>query len=120
MSYLAKDKWVRVMTDYSSDGLWAKDGCAVDDQELPVSTELKQRLSVWCANYEKSEFYLPPEERRNGQFDLIAHGKEGRDIARAIKAELPDWTVVYFDEAVLEIVGRDAPRGSFEYEIVSP
>lgn len=115
---LAEQKWVRVMTDYGSDGLWNKSGAAVDAESLPVSDALKAQLAAWCERYEKSGFYLAPEDRQNASFDVVAHGNEGRVIARAIKAHLPDWTVIYYDEAVYEIVGSDAPRGCYEYEIV--
>ena len=119
MSYLAKDKWVRIMTDYASDGLWAKNGCGVDADSLPVSPTTRERLSAWCDKFQSTQFYLPPDQREKNEFDVIAHGSEGRAIARLVKSELPDWTVVYFDKAVYKIVGSDAPRGCYEYEVVS-
>jgi hypothetical protein len=96
--HLTPDRWVRVMADYGTDGLWERDGVMMDRQDLPVSAELAKRHLTWCDVYERSEFYLDPSERKR-EFDLPVFAAEGMEIARAIKAELPDWTVVYFDEA---------------------
>ena len=52
------------------------------------------------------------------EIDLDAFAAEGRAIARAVKAELPDWSIVYFDEAAAaraELPGRAAP--TYEVEI---
>jgi hypothetical protein len=100
---LSDDKWVRVMADYGSCGLWAKDGCGVGDDELPVSDEIKERLRKW-------QHWFDDE---HPDFDVEKFSDEGRDIAHIIKAALPDWTVIYFDEAR----SGNVPRLDFEYEI---
>lgn len=111
-------KWVRVMADYSSDGLWHHDGTMMERDELPISAELQARHEQWCHWYEKSE---GPSSKHGSEpsktFDYAGFSKEGKEIARAIKMELPDWTVIYFDEeaalsTVLKIVRED-----YEYEI---
>jgi uncharacterized protein involved in propanediol utilization len=114
---MAEDKWVRVMADYSSDGLWRRDGAMFSRSDLPVSAGLAARHAAWCAAYEASEFYMPEEEREK-EFDLAAFAAEGLAIARAIKAELPDWTLVYYDEAAAQAaIGTDRPRWAYEYAV---
>ena len=46
--------------------------------------------------------------------DHDAFAAEGRAIAQAVKAQLPDWIVVYFDESQM---GGGRPRFAYEYEI---
>jgi hypothetical protein len=115
---LVAEKWVRIMCDYCADGLWSKRGGACDLADLPVSAELLARIALWQAWFEKC-----PSDGR-GWPDIEAFSAEGESIARAVKAELPDWTVIYHDEAKAEALlrqGREsyqrAPRQVFEYEI---
>jgi hypothetical protein len=78
------------MPDYGSAGVWDHDGAPLDPAKLPLSPKLRARLARWTARFEKSF---------NGEIDMEAFAAEGRAIARAVKAELPDWSIVYFDEA---------------------
>lgn len=108
--------WVRVMADYSSDGLWSRDGAMMSRADLSVGGVVRDRHAAWCLWYAESEFFLGPEHR-TAAFDLEAFAAEGLEIARAIKAELPGWTVVYHDEAAAQRSGSDAPRRAYEYEV---
>lgn len=111
------EKWVRVMCDFSAEGVWAKDGAGIGMDELPISREIKQRLLEWQEWFERdNENYLPPSQRTT-TFDVAAFSKEGLEIAKAIKAELPDWTVVYFDEGKSSAGNRASDRSGFEYEV---
>lgn len=113
----AKPNWVKVMADYSSCGLWDSRGVHSDDSELPVSDELKARLRQWCDWYERNDDYLPEPTT---QFDYTAFAAEGLLIAKAIKAELPDWTVMYFDESKLHnslSAGKSRPQEGYVQEI---
>ena len=106
-------KWVRVMADYCSDGLWDHEGTMMGRDSLPISTQLKTRHEQWCLWYEKNTKNVP--------FDYSEFSKEGREISHAIKTELPDWTVIYFDEGALDQcidddIGINA-REKYEYEI---
>jgi hypothetical protein len=78
------------MADYGSAGVWDHDGAPLDPSSLPLSAKLRTRLARWCDRFEKSF---------ETEIDLEAFAAEGRAIARAVKAELPDWSIVYFDEA---------------------
>jgi hypothetical protein len=102
---LADDSWVRIMADYSADGVWAKDGAAETADELPISDELRARLRAWQRWFDV--------EADSDYFNAVGFSEEGRQIALAIKSELPNWTVVYFDEAR----SRQVPGPAYQYEI---
>lgn len=112
----AKPCWVKGMADYSSCGLWDSRGVHWDDSDLPVSDELKARLRKWCDWYERNDDYLPEPTT---QFDYKAFSAAGLLIAKAIKAELPDWTVTYFDESKLmkALEGKRKPQDGYVQEI---
>ena len=51
------------------------------------------------------------------EIDLEAFAAEGRAIAHAVKAELPDWSIVYFDEAAAAREKYQGPPSTYEVEI---
>jgi hypothetical protein len=112
-------RWVKVMAEYSSSGLWDSNGTHADEDFVPMSEALKARLKAWCLWYEKNEDYL---DTPDPAFDYVSFSAEGFAIAKAIKAELPDWTVIYFDEAKMPGIakgseGRAIPLETFQYEV---
>lgn len=113
---LNEEKWVRIMADYSADGIWSKDGCGCDIEELPVTQELRNRILTWSLAYEYTDSVRP--SRVPPQFWVY----EGLEIARAVKCQLPDWVVIYFDEIKcsdhMKNAGHKCDRSYFEYEIV--
>lgn len=117
-------RWVKVMADYSSSGLWNSNGANADVDFVPMSAALRARLDAWCLWYEKNEDYLGTPD---SDFDYVSFCAEGLAVAKAIKAELPDWTVVYFDESKMPGIapgteragGRAVPREEYEYEVTS-
>ena len=48
--------------------------------------------------------------------DVESFSRAGLAIANAVKAELPDWQVIYFDAAAVER-HRESSRELFEYEV---
>jgi hypothetical protein len=90
MSIRKRPRHLHLMADYGSAGVWDHDGAPLDPANLPLSPKLRARLARWCDRFEKSF---------ETEIDLEAFAAEGRAIARAVKAELPDWSIVYFDEA---------------------
>ena len=56
---------------------------------MPLIPKLRTRLARWCAQFRS----------RSSSIDLDAFAAKDRAIARALKAELPGWSIVYFDEA---------------------
>lgn len=107
----ADEKYIRVMPYYISNGIWHRDGLHADPEELPVSNELLVRLAQWSDWYNVNDDFLPEDERKN-QLNWDEFEKEGVEIARAIKRELPDWTVVWHDERKLVALVRagEEPR----------
>jgi hypothetical protein len=69
---------------------------------------LRARLARWTARFQKSF---------ETEIDLDAFAAEGRAIARAVKAELPGWSVVYFDEADAARAKYQGTPEEFEVEI---
>lgn len=110
---MVEAKWVRIMCDYCADPLWGPNGGMEVLEGLPVPEDLRERLRAWAALYDAQDPGSPDGIR----LDLLAFAEEGRSIARAVKAALPDWTVIYFDEEAATNRPPDAPRETFEYEI---
>lgn len=116
---IGREKWVRIMCDYCADGVWAKSGGGFDASELPISPGLLERLREWQRWYERRDCSDPD------WLELDAFCTEGERIAHAVKAELPEWTVVYYHEAKADAFLKDiAPvdyvkvsRDAFEYEV---
>lgn len=110
-SSLVRHRWVRIMADVYADGVWNQDGesCLVDD--LPITPDLRARILAW------QDWYDRDYDREERPFDRPAFAVEGLAIARAVKTQLPDWTVVYFDESKPT---WQQPRSTFDYEIGLP
>jgi hypothetical protein len=108
-STFAEERWVRIMCDYSADGVWHKDGAGDSADKLPLERTLIERIRRWQDWYET--------QLDDANFDVNAFSAEGLSIARAVKNSLPDWTVIYFDEAELARASPGAPRSVFEYEV---
>lgn len=114
------DQWIRVMCDHCCDGVWNRAGAACSVEDLPVSTDLRARLLRWQATHDAHD------DHELGLLADDAFVAEGLAIARAVKAQLRDWTVVYHDEkkfaVYLEAKGDylNRPRAvpDFEYEIL--
>src|SRR5262249_32004230 len=86
----------------------AHDGAPLDPERLPISEKLRTRLARWCNQFQRSF---------ENEIDLEAFAAEGRAIARAVKAELPDWSIVYFDEAEAARAKYQGAPARFEMEI---
>jgi hypothetical protein len=98
-----------LMADYGSAGVWDHDGASLDPARLPLSPKLRTRLARWCGRSQKSF---------DTEIDLDAFAADGRAIARAVKAELPGLSIVYFDEAAA--ARADYQGAPAEYEIEMP
>lgn len=110
---------IRIVADYCARGFQlAEEGGS--GSAPPLSDALLQRLADWNARYEDRCDPLDYEDLTGSRFDFVAFSAEGLDIARAVKRELPGWTVTYWDEALDWFLARD-PRSynpaEAEYEI---
>ncbi len=111
---------VRIVADYCSKGYQLLDEEARAGGDLAISEELAARLSDWNGHFEANCHPVDYEDVCGMRFDFVAFAKEGLEIARAVKRELPEWTVTYWDEALDWYLARD-PRSydpaAAEYEI---
>lgn len=87
---LVQNKWVRVMTDYCADPVWDKDGCNAPIEDLPVSDDLRSRLSVW-----EDWFDLRHSDSPIPNYEEFVD--TGFRLAAEVKRQLPEWTVIYHD-----------------------
>ena len=108
MSSRRRPKHLHLMADYGAAGVWDHDGAPLDPAKLPLTPKLRARLARWCERFQKSF---------ETEIDLDAFAAEGRAIARAVKAELPDWSVVYFDEAAAARAQYQGTPAAYETEI---
>ena len=96
------------MADYGTTGVWDLDGAPLDSANLPLSPRLRARLVRWCDRFQASF---------DREIDLEAFAAEGRKITQAVKAELSDWSIVYFDEAAATREKYQGPPSAYEVEI---
>ena len=113
------EKYLRVMADYSSTGLWNKDGINVEVDSLGLSEGVLKSLDDWCLEYERNNDYLPEEYRTDPRFNLKEFSERGLEVAKLIKSELKDFKIVYFDEfkMVTMLDARCGRRDEYEYEV---
>ena len=75
---------------------------------MQLSARLCARLDRWRRRFESS---------LEKEIDLEAFAAEGLALARAVKKELPDWSIVYFDEAAAACAKYEGPPSTYEIEI---
>ena len=107
---MKNNKWVRVMFDYSSSGLWHEDLIMMSPEELPVTVDLSERIKKWVAIYDKhsweedvlSQKLNTNKESKSKLAQLqalcIEHFNTGVMLAVEIKKQLPDWTVMVYND----------------------
>lgn len=112
---LADEKWVRIMGEYVCEGVWDRSGACCCADDLPISEKLRKRLVAWAERY--NDYDYMEQHQDDFPFDLISFAQDGLEIARAVKAELPDWTVIYHDEAKTDFRASYLSQSTFEYEV---
>jgi len=101
-------KYVRLMADYCSSGVWDENGTNIDINDLPIHYWLKSMITEWQAEYDRVSL-------EEDLFDVQLFAKNGYALAFKLKQNLPDWTVMYFDESK---AFQNLPRSEFLKEIV--
>lgn len=93
---MEKVRAVRIMCDWCAEGVWSAPSIPNSSMAgFRVSGALWQRLQTW-----QEWYHQQPIDRALcewGDFDIAAFVTEGRQIAQAIKRELPEWIVIYHD-----------------------
>lgn len=100
-------KYVRLMADFCSSAVWDENGTNIDIDDVPMHYWLKSMITQWQAWYDR--------EGDTQDFDYKTFSKHGFALAYKLKQNLPDWTVVYFDEAA-SYEGK--PRSEYQKEII--
>jgi hypothetical protein len=96
MNSLIEHKYVKVMCDYCADGIWDKNGASCAIEELPVTTDLHDRIMKWQKMHDRTDCF---NENAPENIPWNTTGmQEGLKIATEIKRQLPDWTVILFNE----------------------
>lgn len=112
------DRWVMVRAEILGSGLCHADGALDSPEGLPpIPVRLVERLEAWARWHDEldaanTSFPDPFYWEQRSDAPLAAFNKEGRAIARALKAALPsDWTVVYED--IERWLHKDRPTAGF-------
>jgi hypothetical protein len=87
---LARDKWVKVMADFSAVGIWQKSGSMAMLEDLEDAHAVFM-LGGWQNWYEMRHSDDPIQ-------GIDKFVRYGWNIVWEIACQNPDWTVVYFDE----------------------
>jgi len=112
---LADEKWARIAADYGGTCVWYRNGVGTCAEELPVNPGLIQALDGWCAWYGCDSEEEIPRHARNPElkFNPWAHRSAGIVLAREVKRQLPDWTIVFgwpFEQVEMPpIPAKDTP-----------
>ena len=109
------DHYVRIRADFCCEGVWDREGCAGCADQLPLSPDLQAALKAWADWYDRDAPDGTPDPQPD--FPRAEFAAQGLALARRVKAELPDWTVIYLDQGKFEASPRDVDRTVFEHEI---
>jgi len=101
-------RYLHLMADHGSAGIWDHDGTSFDPAKSPLSQKLRQ-LAVALLRTVREIF--------EAETDLKAFAAVGRTIAHATKAELLLWLVFNLDEAEVARAGCRGVRAAYEIEV---
>ena len=87
-------RYVRIMADNSSTGIWDWDGSPVDADDIPLSGESQRRIENWLSLYEKARTWDNPS-RRPFIINENAFNCMGKRIVSRLRRELPEWDIGY-------------------------
>lgn len=89
------------MPDYECFPLWHDDGDStgnIDPNTLNLSAALVSKLNNWCSEYDKTLNKSNPKDSGFlSKEKEVAFVVEGYELAKALKSELVDIEVVYYD-----------------------
>jgi hypothetical protein len=86
-------KFIKVMLDYCSDGLWDIHGASVSISSVTKNKKTIQLIRKWQDDFERRQYDAEYKED-----ELLKSNLEGLLICMHLKAEHPDWTIVFFDD----------------------
>jgi hypothetical protein len=83
------------MADWDSPPIWDKQGIGTPTDWLPVAADLVQALEDWVYEYSNRSPF-----EQDSKFDERQHAAKGLELARQVKRQLPDWTVIFHDDRI--------------------
>ena len=101
-------KYVKIMADYLAEGVWDHEGACLSIADVPLHATLQLEITDWQATYDRTGM--------DEDFDVVGFSVQGLALAREVKRQLPEWTVMYFDEAY---AGTGQNRTVWFYEILA-
>jgi len=114
------NRWIRVFVHDQGYGVWDSDNNPIDPDVLPISADLETVLGEWMGQY-----WNRREPMTTAQLEEFS--QKGLIVARALKTELPTWTIIYYDDAAAARHEDDdwpfsesAAADPWEYEILDP
>jgi hypothetical protein len=75
----------------------AINGGYLEPREIGASAMLQSRINTWLSRYEDAHYYQFKDKEKNRSLD-----KEGVEIAKMVKVELPATNVRYFSAANMQ------------------
>lgn len=91
-------KYIKLMAEYCSSGLWDENGFCLDIDSLPIHFWLKRMIGDWQAEYDRLSFSTVEGIPYGANFDIESFSKRGYALAIKLKQNLPDWEIEYYDE----------------------
>lgn len=101
------NKYIKVMADYCSTGLWNDEGECIRAEDFLLSLDTIRKLEAWCSAYEKSPGYWSNDEEWSDEEYVDAVNKisdDGYLIALAIQEDLPTFQIDYMSERTLKLI----------------
>jgi hypothetical protein len=107
---LADEKWARIAAEYGGTCVWYQNGVGTGIDELPITPGLRDALQGWGNWYDDCEDFMPKHLRDPAlRFNDVLHREVGIALAKAVKEQLPDWTIMFGwprERIEIEIEGR--------------
>ena len=88
-------KFVRVMPDYCSTGLWSRDGASSEIENAQLDAHTLEKLKAWNALYENTASLSHLSKSEQDRIFL-----KGLEVAQLIKAQHPSWQVVFYSDGM--------------------
>lgn len=108
-------KYAFIDAEDGEEGIWTETGLCLpfSSDDLPVTNDLGHRIINW-------QLRLTPPPEDSPAFENFS--REGLELAREVKAQLPDWTITYWDwHRYVEAQRLGITDESYyEYEIMLP
>lgn len=88
---------IKVMFDFCSSGIWnLKNGVMIDYDEINISKELEKNFETWIDETDTEHTDRETYFVKQNSEDIV--NNRGRELARRLKREKPEFTIYYVPE----------------------